>query len=50
MTEFKAFTDAWKEAIPYRQGTRDATRYEIEDAARHIYKDYPETLKQLGLG
>ena len=48
--EHKAFTDAWKEAIPYRKGTRDATRQEVEDAARHIYKDYPEILTELGLG
>jgi hypothetical protein len=47
--EHQAFTNAWRKLIPYGEGTVDATRKQIEDATREIYKDFPEILKKLGL-
>lgn len=47
--EHQVFTNAWRQAIPYGAGTASATRQQIMDAARVIYKDYPEILKALGL-
>lgn len=48
--EHQVFTNAWRAAIPYGpQGTRVATRMQVEDAARRIYADYPDILKALGL-
>jgi hypothetical protein len=47
--EHQAFTNAWRRAIPYGSGTANATRSQIENVARQIYKDYPEILKALGL-
>ena len=48
--EHDVFTAAWREAIPRGRGTTDATRSQIEAAARQIYSDYPEILDALGLG
>jgi hypothetical protein len=47
--EHQAFTNAWREAIPYGAGTRAATRAQVESAAQSIYADYPEILNALGL-
>lgn len=47
--EHAKFTAAWREAIPYGDGTRTATRADVENAARSIYADYPEILGALGL-
>jgi RHS repeat-associated protein len=48
------FTTAWRLAIPYKNSgaainTATATAAQIKDAAKEIYKDYPEILKALGL-
>lgn len=48
--EHQVFTNAWRQAIPYGAGTRNATRADVQRAARQIYADYPEILKGLGLG
>ena len=46
--EHQIFTNAWNVAI--RRGTTgSASRTEILDAARSIYRDYPDILKALGL-
>jgi hypothetical protein len=47
--EHQAFTNAWRQVIPYGQGTASATRQQVLDAARQIYSRYPEILKALGL-
>ncbi len=47
--EHQFFTKAWRQLIPYGQGTANATREQIMNAARIIYKDYPDILKALGL-
>lgn len=44
-SEHQVFTNAWRQAIPYGAGTRNATRFEIESAARRIYAAYPEILR-----
>jgi RHS repeat-associated protein len=46
--EHQTFTNAWRAAFPYGT-TSTATTKEILDAARVIYKDYPDILKALGL-
>lgn len=46
--EHQAFTNAWRTAIPYRDGTRLASRGQIEAAAREVYRDYPAILETLG--
>lgn len=46
--EHQAFTNAWRAAIPYGQGTANATRQQVMDAARQIYSGYPEILGALG--
>lgn len=48
------FTKAWREFIPYKNSnalitTANATKDVIENAARQIYKAYPEILKALKL-
>lgn len=45
--EHQVFTNAWRQAIPY--GSRNITRSQVDDAARRIYAEYPEILKELGL-
>jgi len=47
--EHQAFTNAWRRAIPYGQGTRAATRESVIEAAKDIYKDHPAILQALGL-
>ena len=47
--EHQAFTNAWRSAIPYGQGTANATRQQVLDAARQIYSGHPELLRALGL-
>ncbi len=48
--EHQAFTNAWRNAIPYgANGTGAATRAQVEAAARQIYAGYPSILKALGL-
>jgi hypothetical protein len=47
--EHQAFTNAWRQAIPYGQGTANATQQQVLDAARQIYSGYPEILNALGL-
>jgi RHS repeat-associated protein len=44
--EHQVFTNKWRHIIPY--GTTP-TRQEIDDAARWVYKGYPEILQALGL-
>jgi hypothetical protein len=46
--EHRAFTNAWRATIPYRG--RNVTPTMVNDAARYIYRDYPEILRGLGLG
>ena len=48
-TEHQGFTNAWRAAIPYGQGTANATRQQVLDAARQIYSGHPEILRALGL-
>jgi RHS repeat-associated protein len=49
-SEHRVFTNARRQAIPYgASGTGQATRTQIESAARQIYRDYPEILESLGL-
>ncbi|UTY59245.1 RHS repeat-associated core domain-containing protein [Massilia sp. erpn] len=47
--EHQAFTNAWRKLIPYGEGTANATKDQVESAAKQIYKNYPEILKALGL-
>ena len=52
--EHKAFTNAWRSKIGYKNDkqsltTINASRNDIEKAAKEIYKDYPEILKVLNL-
>lgn len=44
--EHRFFTNLWRSKIPY--GTRASER-QVKEAAKEIYKDYPEILKALGL-
>lgn len=49
--EHQVFTSAWRKAIPCgRSGTGSATRSQIENAVRQVYRDYPEILEALKLG
>ena len=43
--EHQQFTNAWRALIPYGEGTANATPEQIIEAAKEIYKDYPELLK-----
>jgi hypothetical protein len=47
--EHAEFTKAWRAEIPLGFGTTQASRAQIEQAARKIYADYPEILTELGL-
>lgn len=52
--EHQAFTNAWRQAIGYigdrnAVTTANATREQIINAAREIYRDFPEILRALGL-
>lgn len=44
--EHAAFTQTWRQLIPYGS---QATRAEVEAAARVVYKDHPDILSALGL-
>ena len=44
-SEHQFFTNAWRQVIPYGQGTANASRDQILSAARQIYRDYPDILK-----
>jgi len=46
---YHLFTKVWREAIPYGQATKDATRDQVEAVARRIYANYPTILQALGL-
>ena len=52
-TEHQPFTNAWRELIPHangsvgKPGTNNATRDEVEAAARKVYANYPDLLKQV---
>lgn len=47
--EHQAFTNAWRNKIPYGTGTAASTKASVQQAARNIYKDHPRILKALGL-
>jgi hypothetical protein len=47
--EHQVFTNLWRQHIPVGEGTQNATRAQVESAARQIYADYPEILRALGL-
>jgi hypothetical protein len=47
--EHQAFTNAWRDAIPYGAGTANATRQQVLDAARQIYEIYSEIFSALEL-
>ncbi|MCR6712221.1 MAG: hypothetical protein NVV57_05790 [Demequina sp.] len=47
-SEHQAFTNAWRQAIPY--GTRNVTPAMVNNAARDIYGYYPEVGQALGVG
>jgi hypothetical protein len=52
--EHLAFTAAWRRAIGQANDnvavtTANATREQIEAAAREVYRNYPEILSALGL-
>ncbi|WP_369934853.1 RHS repeat domain-containing protein [Xanthomonas tesorieronis] len=47
--EHKAFSAAWRAAIPTGQGTANATRQDVMNAARRIYANYPAIREALGL-
>jgi RHS repeat-associated protein len=50
--EHRTLTNAWESRIPYRTDSAlpyTVTKQEIFDAAREIYRDYPEILDALGL-
>jgi hypothetical protein len=47
--EHQAFTNAWRAAIPYGQGTVNATKEMVMREAARIYADYPAILQALGL-
>ncbi|WP_342617559.1 FG-GAP-like repeat-containing protein [Rhodoferax sp. GW822-FHT02A01] len=47
--EHQEFTNAWRAAISYGEGTLNATVDKIQDTARQIYEGYPAILRALGL-
>jgi len=52
--EHQIFTNAWRTEIGYKGSeaittTANATKEQIYNAARKVYKDYPQILKDLGL-
>lgn len=48
-TEHQVFTNAWRKAVPYGTDYQTLSPAEIHDAARIIYKEYPDILYRLGL-
>jgi len=47
--EHQIFTNAWRKAIPYGEGTANATVKQVKNAAKQIYKEHTAILKALGL-
>lgn len=47
--EHQVFTNAWRKAIPYGDGTRNADYGTVMSTAKEIYSEYPEILRVLGL-
>ena len=47
--EHQVFTNGWRQAIPYGEGTANATPAQIRGAASQIYANYPDILSALGL-
>ena len=47
--EHQTITNKWRELIPYGKGTKGAEPKDVIDAAKKVYKEYPEILKELGL-
>lgn len=47
--EHQAFLNAWRQAIPYGEGTANAAPAEIRNAASQIYADYPDIRSARGL-
>lgn len=52
--EHQVFTNKWRKLIGYSNSkaaikTGNATREQIIEAAKEVYKDYPEFLKVLGI-
>jgi hypothetical protein len=48
--EHQGFTNAWRGLIPYTgKGYGHLSKGAVEDAARQVYRDYPDILKALGL-
>jgi hypothetical protein len=47
--EHRVFTNAWRKAIPYGQGTVNATEASVLNAAKQIYKKHSDILKAIGL-
>jgi hypothetical protein len=45
----QAFTNAWRQLIPYGEGTANATRETVLNAAREVYREFPDIQKVLGL-
>jgi hypothetical protein len=48
-TEHQAFMNAWRKLIGYGAGTAGAQATDVSDAAKELYKDFPQILKALGL-
>jgi len=46
-TKHKVFTKLMRDAIKYGEGTANATKKDVWNACRKIYKDYPELLKAI---
>jgi hypothetical protein len=45
----QAFTNAWRNAIPYGHGTKTATREKVKKQKKIIYGNFPDILTALGL-
>jgi len=43
-TEHQAFTNAWRQLIPYGTDYSKLNQSQIWDAAQKVYKDYPQLL------
>ncbi|WP_191018208.1 hypothetical protein [Treponema zioleckii] len=43
--EHRKFTNAWRALIPYGEGTQSATKPQILEAAKQIYKEFPKLLE-----
>jgi hypothetical protein len=48
-SEHQVFTNAWRRQIPYGQGTANATRQDVMNAAKRVYANYPAIREALGL-